>query len=130
MSTTSENQNEIVIDTKASMSFKRETKLVIVESDVWERLKLDIANIGIKNNWFHEIAFALFGFAGSAIITLISLWNNEGCENVKTWLAIAIVVPVIVGALCLYFCHVMEKSNTKFTQSVNHTIGKIEDKNK
>ena len=110
MSETVEKQEEIEVETKASISYKRKTKL--------------------ENNWFHDIAFALFGFAGSALITLVSLWESENCDGIKTWLKIAIVCPIVIGALCLYFNYALKKNNSKFAESVQKTIGKIEETNK
>lgn len=130
MSETVEKQEEIEVETKASISYKRKTKLVAMDAYVWERLKLDISNMDTENNWFHDIAFALFGFAGSALITLVSLWESENCDGIKTWLKIAIVCPIVIGALCLYFNYALKKNNSKFAESVQKTIGKIEETNK
>ena len=130
MSETVEKQEEIEVETKASLAYKRKTKLVAMDAYVWERLKLDISNMDTENNWFHDIAFALFGFAGSALITLVSLWESENCDGIKTWLKIAIVCPIVIGALCLYFNYALKKNNSKFAESVQKTIGKIEETNK
>jgi len=77
--------------------------LGILDRD-WRRLERAVNRCQMPNVKFANIAYCLFGVAGSALITWLTVFFSNDTESWIKWIIfLALIVCVFLGIICLHF---------------------------
>lgn len=105
------------MEDKASFTISRNSNLVLakqpdyigVSKTDWTRLKRKIKCCKSKTDWWMNVGFTLFGIAGSAFLSLLTLPIDSNSTWVSPTLICIIISSLMIGVLCV-FADYREKS--------------------
>lgn len=92
----------------------------------WNRLKATVNSCKTNGQWFMSVAFCFFGIAGSAFVTWISLFSQQGIDDIKLVLLLGTIVSICIGILCVWFQLWQNKNQTSTIESIKKEIDYIE----
>jgi len=119
--------NTITIQENRSVTLPTTHNSFAMDRREWNRLKTTVNSCQINGQWFMSIAFCFFGIAGSAFVTWISLYSQQGVDSIKLVLLIGAIASSCIGMLCVWFQISQNKNQTTSIQSVKDEIKYIEE---
>lgn len=98
------------MEDKASFTISRNSNLVLakqpdyigVSKTDWARLKRKIKCCKSKTDWWMNVGFTLFGIAGSAFLSLLTLPIDSNSTWVSPTLICIIIFSIMIGVLCVF----------------------------
>ena len=98
------------------------TRLYVVESRDWDRLKDTAGKCSFKKNWWDVAASVFAGAAASAVVSWLSIFRNT---NMKIEAAV-LIVAAIACVLLAFVCFIASSKNDSQNESkVSDILGEI-----
>lgn len=78
----------------------KSSRLYVIESRDWERLKSTASKCSFKKNWWDVSASVFAGAAVSALFTWLTIFHNTTMKIAATVLIVAAIACVILAVVC------------------------------
>lgn len=119
---------------KASITISRNSNLVLakqpdyigVSKTDWTRLKRKIKCCKSKTDWWMNVGFTLFGIAGSAFLSLLTLPIDSNSTWVSPTLICIIISSLMIGVLCVFADYREKSFSASNINDVNDIVTEIE----
>lgn len=122
------------MEDKASFTISRNSNLVLakqpdyigVSKTDWTRLKRKIKCCKSKTDWWMNVGFTLFGIAGSAFLSLLTLPIDSNSTWVSPTLICIIISSLMIGVLCVFADYREKSFSASNIIDVNDIVTEIE----
>lgn len=113
------------VDASQAILITRQDKLLTVRETDWKRLKRLVDACKISTEWWSIFASVLFGIAGSAALSAITLLNDDA-SSIKTVIWVIAGSSFLMGLICVIAALGKRNMTNNKIEEIQKTILEIE----
>lgn len=114
------------VDTSQAILITKQDNLLTVRETDWKRLKRLVNTCKISTEWWSIAAFVLFGIAGSAALSAITLLNDDA-SSIKIIIWVIAGASALMGVLCVIAAVDKRNETHNKIEEIQKTLLEIED---
>jgi hypothetical protein len=114
------------VDTSQAILITKQDNLLTVRETDWKRLKRLVNTCKISTEWWSIAASVLFGIAGSAALSAITLLNDDA-SSIKIIIWVIAGASALMGVLCVIAAVDQRNETHNKIEEIQKTLLEIED---